>query len=174
MPVQKGQGCVGHEMELFHKGQLHSGKSGKVVTNPKQAKAIALSACGESKYSEQLQSMGFPADIADEVVAMFAESFLKKANSSASSPSFEEPDWQKSFETGKKPVPENPENYHTGKIYAKSPAAAKMAKTGVKGDNGWKQKDVEPEMLSGPALPKGPGNPQGGSSKEVFGMRMLG
>jgi hypothetical protein len=29
-------------------------------------------------------------------------------------------------------------------------------------------------MLSGPALPKGPGNPQGGSSKEVFGLRMLG
>ena len=157
MPVQKGQGCVGREMELFHKGQLHSGKGGKVVTDPKQAKAIALSACGESKYSEQLQSMGFPASVADEVVAMFAEM-----------------DWDKEFKTGKKPAPENPENYHTGKIYAKSPAAAKMAKTGVKGDNGWKQKDIEPEMLSGPALPKGPGNPQGGSSKSINGMQMLG
>ena len=144
-------------MELFRKGQLHSGGNGKVVTDPKQAKAIALSACGESKYSEVLQSMGFPASIADEVVAMFAEM-----------------DWQKSFKTGKRPAPENKENYHTGEVYAKSPAAAKMAKTGVKGDNGWKQKDVEPEMLSGPALPKGPGNPQGGSSKEVFGMRALG
>ena len=67
-------------MELFRKGQLHSGSTGKVVTNPKQAKAIALSACGESKYSEVLQSMGFPASTAEEVVAMFAEF-----------------DWQKSF-----------------------------------------------------------------------------
>jgi hypothetical protein len=40
--------------------------------------------------------------------------------------------------------------------------------------DGWKQKDNESEMLSGPALEKGPGNPMGGSSKEVFGMRMLG
>ena len=29
-------------------------------------------------------------------------------------------------------------------------------------------------MLSGPALEKGPGNPQGGSSKEVFGLQALG
>lgn len=109
-----------------------------------------------------------------EVSQMFAESFLKKSQSSVSSSSFEEMDWGKSFKTGKKPAKENPENYHTGEIYAKSPAAAKMAKTGVKGDNGWKQKDVEPEMLSGPALPKGPGNPQGGSSKSINGMQMLG
>lgn len=144
-------------MELFRKGQLHSGGNGKVVTDPKQAKAIALSACGESKYSEQLQSMGFPASIADEVVAMFAEM-----------------DWDKEFRTGKKPAPDNPENYHTGEVYAKSPAAAKMAKTGVKGDNGWKQKDVEPEMLSPVAYPKGPANPQGGSSKSITGMQALG
>jgi len=39
--------------------------------------------------------------------------------------------------------------------------------------NNPKQND-DAEMLSGPALPKGPGNPQGGSSKEVFGLRMLG
>jgi hypothetical protein len=30
------------------------------------------------------------------------------------------------------------------------------------------------EMLSPVALPKGPGNPQGGSSKDVHGMQMLG
>jgi len=30
-------------MPLFKKGKLHSGKSGKIVTNPKQAVAIELS-----------------------------------------------------------------------------------------------------------------------------------
>jgi hypothetical protein len=157
MPVQKGPGCVEREMELFHKGQLHSGSTGKVVTNPKQAKAIALSACGESKYSEVLQSMGFPASAANEVVAIFAEF-----------------DWQKNFETGKKPAKENPENYHTGEVYTRSPAQARIAKTGVKGDDGKRKVNNDSEMLSPVAYPKGPGNPQSGSSKEVFGMRALG
>ncbi len=154
MPVQKGPGCVGREMELFSKGQLHSGKSGKVVTNPKQAKAIALSACGESKYSEVLQSMGFPADVSEEVVTMFAEI-----------------DWAKNFQTGKGPGPQEDDNYHTGMTTKKGRGQLKIGKG--PGD-GWKQKDNESEMLSGPALEKGPGNPQSGSSKEVFGMRMLG
>ena len=144
-------------MELFRKGQLHSGSTGKVVTNPKQAKAIALSACGESKYSEVLQSMGFPASTAEEVVAMFAEF-----------------DWQKSFETGKKPAKENPENYHTGEVYTRSPADARISRTGVKGNNGKRKVNDEASMIAGPALPKGPGNPQGGSSREVQGMQMLG
>lgn len=30
-------------MPLFHEGKLHSGKSGKIVTNPAQAKAILIS-----------------------------------------------------------------------------------------------------------------------------------
>ena len=30
-------------MPLFKAGKLHSGKSGKIVTNPKQAKAIQIS-----------------------------------------------------------------------------------------------------------------------------------
>ena len=144
-------------MELFRKGQLHSGSTGKVVTNPKQAKAIALSACGESKYSEVLQSMGFPASTAEEVVAMFAEF-----------------DWQKSFETGKKPAKENPENYHTGEVYTRSPADARISKTGVKGNNGKRKVNDEASMIAGPALPKGPADPMGGSSKEVYGMRALG
>lgn len=154
MPVRKGSDCVGEELSRFKKGELHSGKSGKVVTDPKQAKAIALSACGESKYSEQLQSMGFPASVSDEVTAMFAEI-----------------DWAKQFRTGKGPGPENPDNYRTG--IPNKPGRGQL-KIGKGPGDGWKQKDVEPEMLSGPALPKGPGNPQGGSSKEVFGMRMLG
>ena len=85
MPVHKGKDCVGEEMSRFKKGELHSGKGGKVVTDPRQAQAIALSACGQSKYSEVLQSMGFPADVADEVTAMFAESFVRKSKRSSSS-----------------------------------------------------------------------------------------
>ena len=157
MPVQKGPGCVGREMELFSKGQLHSGKSGKVVTDPKQAKAIALSACGESKYSEVLQSMGFPADVSEEVVAMFAEV-----------------DWAKQFRTGKGPGPEREENYKTGKKEGVSPTDARIGKTGVKGDMGKQKVNTESEMMSPVAYPKGPGNPQGGSSKEVYGLRALG
>lgn len=49
-PVPKGQAGVKHEMEKFKKGELHSGSSeGPVVTNPKQAIAIALNEAGMSK-----------------------------------------------------------------------------------------------------------------------------
>jgi hypothetical protein len=171
MPVHKGKGCVGEEMSRFKKGELHSGKSGKVVTDRRQAKAIALSACGESRYAEVLSSLGFSEETASLVVEMFAENFLKKAKSSVSSSSFEEVNWQKSFETGKAPAKENPENYHTGMTTKKGRGQLKIGKGP---GNGWKQKDNESEMLSGPALEKGPGNPQSGSSKEVFGMRALG
>lgn len=154
MPVRKGPDCVGEELSRFRRGELHSGKGGKVVTDPKQAQAIALSACGQSKYSEVLQSMGFPASVSDEVTAMFAEI-----------------DWAKQFRTGKGPGPENPENYHTGT--PNKPGRGQL-KIGKGPGDGWKQKDAESEMLSPVAYPKGPGNPQGGSSKEVFGMRALG
>jgi hypothetical protein len=36
-------------MGEFKEGTLHSGKGGKVVTNPKQAVAIALSEAGKAK-----------------------------------------------------------------------------------------------------------------------------
>ena len=36
-------------MTEFKEGTLHSGKGGKVVTNPKQGIAIALSEAGKSK-----------------------------------------------------------------------------------------------------------------------------
>ena len=171
MPVKKGPDCVGDEMKRFRSGQLHSGKGGKVVTDSKQAKAIALSACGESRYAEVLSSLGFSEETASLVVEMFAEGFLNKAKSSVSSSSFEEPNWEKQFENGKGPGPENPENYHTGMTTKKGRGQLKIGKG--PGD-GWKQKDNESEMLSGPALEKGPANPQGGSSKEVYGMRALG
>jgi hypothetical protein len=38
-----GQKKVGAVMHEYGKGELHSGKSGKVVKNPKQAIAIAIS-----------------------------------------------------------------------------------------------------------------------------------
>ena len=38
-----GQKKVGAVMHEFGKGELHSGKGGKVVKNPKQAIAIAIS-----------------------------------------------------------------------------------------------------------------------------------
>lgn len=155
MPVHKGPDCVGEEMSRFKKGEMHSGKGGKVVTSPNQAKAIALSACGQSKYSEVLQSMGFPAAVAEEVTSMFAEI-----------------DWAKQFDTGKGPGPEKPENYHTG--LSKKKGRGQLRIGAGPGDMGKLKVNSDSEMLSGPALEKGPGNPQGGSSKEVFGMRMLG
>jgi len=87
MPVHKGPDCVGEEMTRFKKGEMHSGKGGKVVTNPKQAQAIALSACGQSKYAESLQSMGYSEKVAEQITAMFAESFLKNSKKSSSAPS---------------------------------------------------------------------------------------
>ena len=174
MPVHKGPNCVGEEMARFDRGELHSGKSGKRVSSPKQAKAIALSACGESKYVEALMSMGYSEDVAMEVTAMFAESLVKSSKHSASSSSFEEPDWKKQFETGKGPGPENKQNYETGTPRKPGRGQLPISSTGVKGDLGKRKVNNDAEMLSGPALEKGPGNPQGGSSKEVFGMRALG
>ena len=101
--------------------------------------------------------MGFPADVSAEVVTMFAEI-----------------DWTKQFETGKGPGPERKENYKTGKAEGISPTKAEIGKAGPKGDMGKQKVNTESEMLSPVAYPKGPGNPQGGSSKEVFGLRMLG
>ena len=48
--MQKGQKKVAKVMREFKKGKLHSGKSKKIVKNPKQAIAIALS---EAKISKK-------------------------------------------------------------------------------------------------------------------------
>jgi hypothetical protein len=157
MPVHKGPDCVGEEMSRFKKGELHSGKGGKVVTNPAQARAIALSACGQSGYAEVLSSIGFSEETAFLVVEMFAEM-----------------DWEKSFRTGKGPGPQKSDNYKTGKKEGVSPTKAPISKTGVKGDNNRNKANTESGMIAGPALPKGPADPMGGSSKEVFGLRALG
>jgi len=43
MKMTKKQAKIGKVMGEFKEGTLHSGKGGKVVTNPKQAIAIAIS-----------------------------------------------------------------------------------------------------------------------------------
>jgi hypothetical protein len=154
MPVNPNSpNCVGDELKRFKSGNLHSGKGGKIVTDPKQAKAIALSACGQSKYAEILQSMGYTEETADAITSIFAEI-----------------DWQKQFETGKGPGPRVAGNYEKDKSFGK-PAPSIVPSKAQRKNN---PKQDESEMLSGPALEKGPGNPMGGSSKEVFGLRMLG
>ena len=81
-------------------------------------------------------------------------------------------DWQKQFKTGKGPGPEKKGNYDTGLKDAKAPGSWKVGKG--PGNMGKRKVNTESEGLSGVALPKGPGNPQAGSSEDVHGMRMLG
>jgi hypothetical protein len=47
--TKKQQAKVGKVMAEYKEGTLHSGKGGKVVKNPKQAVAIALSEAGVAK-----------------------------------------------------------------------------------------------------------------------------
>jgi hypothetical protein len=48
MKMSKSQKKIGKVMGEYKEGKLHSGKGGKVVKNPKQAIAIALSEAGKS------------------------------------------------------------------------------------------------------------------------------
>ena len=49
MKMTKAEKKIGSVMREYKAGKLHSGGSGKVVKNPKQAVAIALSEAGKSK-----------------------------------------------------------------------------------------------------------------------------
>ena len=46
MKMTKAQNKVGKVMREYKTGKLHSGPGGKVVKNPRQAVAIALSSAG--------------------------------------------------------------------------------------------------------------------------------
>jgi hypothetical protein len=77
-------------MHRFKAGKLHSGtgkkdSKGAKVKDRKQAIAIALSACGKSKYAEKLMAIGYSETTANQVTELL----------------FAELDWEDQFETGK-------------------------------------------------------------------------
>jgi hypothetical protein len=172
MPVSKGKNCVKDEMHQWKHDGLHSGtgkkgKDGKLISYPsgkKQAIAVALSVCGKSKadHSESLQSLGYSEDTVNTVLdILYGES----------------PDWKQQFKTGD-PGKNNPQNYKVDPWFVRNDQSGRPldidSRPGKQKGNQGKQEDNESGMISPVAFPKGPGNPQGGSSKEVSGLRMLG
>lgn len=167
-PASAHDDKVGEEMHYFKRGQLHSGrgkngKPGKIVKDRKQAIAISLSMAGKSKtadHAERLMSMGYSEETAVKVVGMLEYAGV---------------DWKKQHQTGKA-GPQNPDNYKP--VAKETQGLADMDidnRPGKQpGDQGKLRVNTESLSISGPALPKGPGNTQGGSSKDVQGMRMLG
>lgn len=100
--------------------------------------------------------------------------FSSEALASVEQLLYGEIDWGKQFQDGKGPGPEAPGNYHTGVSRKKGRGQLLISKTGVKGDLGKQKVNSDSEMLAPVSFPRGPANPQGGSSKDVQGMRQLG
>ena len=168
MPVSKGKNCVKDEMHRWGQGDLHSGvgkkgSKGKIVpkgkAGQKQALAIAINECN---HSERFQSMGYSEEVANQVTEMLYG---------------ESPDWKQQFKTGD-PGKNNPQNYKVDPWFVRNDQSGRPldidSRPGKQKGNQGKQEDNESGMISPVAFPKGPGNPQGGSSKEVSGLRMLG
>lgn len=89
---------------------------------------------------------------------------------------FADPDWKKQFKTGKG-GPVNQQNYETDPWFKRNinlNADIDSRRGKQPGDQGKLKQNIDSEALSPASYPKGPGNPQGGSSKDVQGMRMLG
>ena len=129
MPVNPlSKSCVGDEMRRFQSGALHSGRNGKVVKDKKQALAIALSACGKSKYAESLQSLGYSERVAETVAEMLE---------------YVQIDWGRQFDTGKTAGGVTP----PGNIKAPSPSLPGMdidSRPGIQsGGQGKKKEDSE-------------------------------
>ena len=103
---------------------------------------------------------------------MYIHGFSQDAIDSVQQMLYGEVEWKKQFEDGKGPGPENPENYKTGTPKKKGRGQLRIGRG--PGDLGKLKVNSDSEMLSPVSYPRGPGNPQGGSSKEVFGMRSLG
>ena len=141
-----------HDPKALHSGRGKGGKEGKVVKSQDQAIAIALSMkkAGKSGYAERLQSMGYSESVAVKIVEMLDFSGFN---------------WEKQFDTGKGPGHTKQEE--SGPFDRKHPGELVQEKD-------TRTKRGQSEMLSPVSYPKGPGNPQGGSSKEVSGLRMLG
>ena len=55
MKKTKAEKKISKVMKEYKSGSLHSGKGGKVVKNPKQAIAIALSEAGKSARYKKLK-----------------------------------------------------------------------------------------------------------------------
>lgn len=156
MPVNpRSKSCVGDEMRRFKSGELHSGANGKVVQDKKQAVAIALSACGKSKYAESLQSMGYSEDTAKVVADMLEYAQI---------------DWPRQFDTGKTGRGATP----AGNIKAPSPSLPGMDIDSRPGKQPGKQgkKEEDSEMITAAVMPAQ--NPQSSTkTKQLSGLAMF-
>ena len=156
MPVNpRSKSCVGDEMRRFQSGALHSGRNGKVVKDKKQALAIALSACGKSKYAESLQSLGYSERVAETVAEMLE---------------YVQIDWGRQFDTGKTAGGVTP----PGNIKAPSPSLPGMdidSRPGIQSGGQGKKKE-DSETITAAVMPAQ--NPQSSTkTRQLTGLAMF-